>query len=412
MLRHRIAALALALTAPLAACGGNQDLGPFAIRLSFDTTIGGCQFDRCDMFGMSCGARLLVRIVDANTGEVVSQACEAIPAAETACSLGDLPPGANVFFNLPPSMLEIEVAAWSQAALDADPDLAGDCPDEDIFDLRGVPLASFTPQPAFAGAAFFDAGSSETEAIIPLACTDPTQVNTADCAPPLTQLSTAVLDLERLRDAEPDADTLLVRAAPPRTRIVDEMTQETETVIETADAFVLDRENLGTADFSTIVDDEITGTLCSLVLEVTPQATTSAICGPVPFGSADIAVESAFLSKAVLDELLAAAGLVGFPEEGLIIGRVFDQATGTPVPNVSVLPSGFDPALVQYLNSSRTGTIGNQTLDNGYFIATGIPFDTGWAVSGAAPMIPARELRGGLIRGQVTIMTVPLVMPE
>lgn len=407
MLRHA----ALAALIASAGCSGTGDLGPFAIRLTFDTDAGGCSSDQCDDFGMSCGARLSVRIVDANSGVVLGQACESIAAAETACDLGDLPPGTNVFFDLPPRMLRIEVAAWSQATLDADPDLAGDCPDRDIFDLRGIPLTTFTPQPAFAGAAFFNAGSSDSEAIVKLACTDPVQLDTIDCAPPLTRLSTNVLDIERIRSADQDAGNLLVRAAFPRTRIVDEMTQETETIIETSSAIVLERENAGTADFTTVISETISGNFCSLVLEQTPQATTTAICAPVSTGAADIGLNSAFLSKAVLDELLVAAGLAGFPEEGLLVGRVFDQTTGTSVSGVSLLPAGLDPALVQYLNSSRTGTIGDRTLDNGYFIATEIPFDTMWAVSGAAPMVPTKPLRGGLIRGQVTIMEVPLGPP-
>jgi hypothetical protein len=402
---------ALAAIAITAACSGTNDLAPFTIRLAFDTEFGGCSSTQCESFGMRCGARLSVRIVDANNGALLGRACEPIAASETACDLGELPSGANVFFDLPPSQLRIEVAAWSQAVLDADPTLAGDCPDVDIFDLQGIPLATFSPQPAFAGAAFFDAGSSRNEAIIPLACTDPVQLDTADCAPPITRLSTSVLDIERIREAEQDAASLLVRAAFPRTRIVDEMTQETETIIETTSAFVLERDNLGTADFSALVSDSISGSLCSLVLEQTPQATTTAICSAVPLAAETIELDSAFLPKPILDELLAAAGLAGFPEEGLLVGRVFDQATGTPVQGVSLLPSGIDPAQVQYLNSSRTGTIGDQTLDNGYFIATNIPFDTDWTVSGAAPMVPSGPMRGGLIRGQVTVLMVPLAMP-
>lgn len=411
MLRHGQLPAALALALALApACGGTGDLGPFAIRLAFDTDIGGCSSADCDSFGMSCGAKLSVRIVDANSGALLGRACETISASETACDLGDLPPGSNVFFDLPPSMLRIEVAAWSQSTLDDDPELAGDCPDRDIFDLRGVPLATFTPQPAFAGAAFFDAGSDDTEAVIPLACTDPVQLDAVECAPPFTRLSTTVLDLERLRAADQDADDLLVRAAFPRTRVVDEMTQETETIIETATAFVFGRENLGTAEFTTVISDSVSGNLCTLVLQQTPQATTTAICQPVGSNPTAVDLDSAFLSKPIADEMLAAIGLSEFPEEGLLVGRVFDQTTGTSVSGITMLPAGQSPTQVQYLNSSRTGTIGDRTLDNGYFIATDIPFDTSWSVSGTS-MVPAKPLRGGLIRGHLTIMDVPLSPP-
>lgn len=410
MLRHAAALVALTASALAPACGSADDLGPFAIRLTFDTDLGGCSSDQCDAFQMTCGARLSVRIVDADTGEVLGQVCEPIAPSDSACDLGNLPPGTNVFFDLPPRMLRIEVAAWSQSVLDDDPELAGDCPRADIFDLRGIPLTSFTPQPAFAGAAFFNAGSNNTEAVIPLACTDPFQLDTAECAPPLTLLATEVADIERLREAELDADNLLVRAASPRTRIVDEITGETETIIDTAGAFVLARGSSSGADFSVLVNEQVSSNLCSLVLEQVPQATTVAICG-AEAGIAEINLDSAFLPKPVLDELLAAAGLNGFPEQGLVIGRVFDETTGTPVSGVSMLPAGVAPAQVQYLNSSRTGTLGDQTFDNGYFIATDIPFGTTWQVSGATPLEPTRELSAGLIRGHVTVLPVPMAIP-
>ena len=405
MLRHAAAIAALSLLAP--GCGPADELGPFAIRLTFDTQLGGCSSDRCDSYKMTCGARLSVRIVDAANGELLGQVCEPIAASDSACDLGDLPPGSNVFFDLPPRQLRIEVAAWNQSVLDDDPDLAGDCPRTDIFDLKGIPLTTFTPQPAFAGAAFFDAASRRTEAIIPLACTDPFQLDTVECAPPLTQLTTEVDDVERLRPADADAASLLVRAAYPRTRIVDETTGETETIIDTANAYVLARESDQGAEFTTLVNEEVSGNVCSLVLEQVPQATATAICGSTT-GAAAIVLESALLPKSVLDELLAAVGLAGFPEEGLVIGRVFDASTGAPLSGISLLPAGVDPSQVQYLNSSRTGTLGDQTFDNGYFIATGVPFGTSWQVSGGAPLSPARELTGGLIRGHVTVLPVPM----
>lgn len=401
----RGACAALALTA---ACTGPSTARPFAIRLSLDTELGGCSSERCDDFGLSCGARVSVRIVRASNGDVVSSTCAEVAPSETLCGLGNLPPGSNVFFDLPPEMLRIEVAAWNQDVLSAAPELDGECPNREIFDLQGIPLTSFSPQPAFAGAVYFDAGSDETEAVVPLACPDPSQLDTTECAPPVTELLTEVTDMERLRPAgDADAAGLLVRAAAPRTRIEGD---QTVTVLDTADAFVLDREATGGARFSTLVSGSISGNLCSLVLEQTAQATTSVVCGR-PKQSDVVQLDSALLPKGVLDQVLAAVGLSEFPAGGMVVGRAFDLETGEPLAGVTMVPDEGGAGAVQYLDSSRTGTLGDRTFDNGYFIAQGIPFGTHWSATSDSGLIAAGSLVAGDVEGHVTVLLVPMLSP-
>lgn len=399
----------LALAALAAGCPGPDAGGPFAIQLALDTELGGCSSERCADFGMSCGAVASVRIVAAESGELVTRVCAEVPPSETLCGLGNLPPGSNVFFDLPPEMLRIEVATWNRDELEAAAELGGDCPDRDIFDLQGIPLASFSPQPAFAGAIFFDAGSGDSEAVVPLACTDPFQLDTVECAPPLTQLTTAVTDTERLRQAaDADADDLLVRAARPRTRIVDE---QMVTIIDTAGAWVLQRDAGEGASFSTFVSETISGDICSLVLEQTAQATTSVVCGTAESGAEVLDLESALLPKAVLDQVLGAVGLTEFPDQGLVVGRAFDEATGAPLAGVTVAPEALPAQSVEYLNSSRTGTLGDRTFDNGYFIAQDVPFGTRWSASSDSGLIPSGPLVAGIVQGHVTVLLVPMRAP-
>lgn len=397
---HTVAALLA-----LAACTGQDGNRPFAIRLALDTELGGCLSERCDDFGMRCGARVSVRIVVASSGEVVSSTCAEVAPSETLCGLGNLPPGASVFFDLPPEMLRIEVATWNQDVLDNAPDLGGECPGREIFDLQGIPLTSFSPQPAFAGAVYFDAGSEQTEAVVPLACTDPSQLDTTECAPPVTQLVTEVTDVERLRQAaDADADGLLVRAAAPRTRIEGD---GTVTVIDTAGAIVLDREAGEGARFSTLVSGSISGNLCSLVLEQTAQATTSVVCDR-PKSSDVVQLQSALLPKPVLDQVLAAVGLSEFPQAGLVVGRAFDSTTGAPLSGVTMVPDEVGAGAVQYLDSSRTGTLGDRTFDNGYFIAQGIPFGTHWSATSDDGLVADGSLVAGDVEGHVSVLLVPM----
>ena len=68
-----------------------------------------------------------------------------------------------------------EVALWRRDLL---PNRL--CIDEPIFDLQGEPLVTVRPQPAFGGAAFFDIGA-EKQAIVPIACTFPDQLDGPSC---------------------------------------------------------------------------------------------------------------------------------------------------------------------------------------------------------------------------------------
>lgn len=399
--RFRAAAAALLLMA----CGeGNA--GQFTINFSFNTDTGGCTSESCGEYGMNCGAVLSVRIIEADTGNVVGSVCEDVSPNDTLCTLGNLPPSSSIFFNLPPKMLRIEVASWSRDVLDADPELTGTCPEIDIFDLKGVPLTTFQPQPAFAGAAYFNAASADNSTTVSLACTDPEQLNTIDCAPTQIPLIADVFNTERLRPVTAEQPSLLVRVAEPRQTQIDD---ETVTEINNQSSVNLVREGT-TERFSTLIDEGTLGSnQCTLVLEQTPQATTSVICGNVS-GNKTSPRLAALLEKETLDEILAALGLATFPEQGLVIGRVYEEATGVPLPNVTMVPGGVASPIIEYLNSSRDGVLGLQTFDNGYFIAQDIPFGTTWTATDPNGMVPSRPLVSGLIQNNLSLLLVPMVL--
>ena len=77
---------------------------------------------------MRCGATLGVRILDVEAGgRTVADACIEVPPAQTLCGLGSVT--SPTFFNIPAHRLRIEASAWRPEVLEADPELAGECPD-------------------------------------------------------------------------------------------------------------------------------------------------------------------------------------------------------------------------------------------------------------------------------------------
>ncbi|MCG8419116.1 MAG: hypothetical protein MJE77_14365 [Proteobacteria bacterium] len=170
--RCRLAA-ALAVVAVAACAPGSYH--PFRLELDFGAQNGGpraCRQD-CDAYEISCNAKLGVRIsaVDDPRTEYDFR-CVSTPPMDNLCGLEQIE---FDFRPLPVGPARLEVAIWRE-------DVLGDrhCLREPIFDLRGEPLVTISPQPAVAGAAYFDIGSAE-QASIPMACTFPEQLTPAVC---------------------------------------------------------------------------------------------------------------------------------------------------------------------------------------------------------------------------------------
>ena len=402
----------------LAGCGTPADPGPFTINFALNPDTGGCASTDCAAYEMSCGAMLSIRVTDAATGELIitsaaggsqeAALCEPISAAGDLCGLGNLPPG-SLFFDLPPRMLRIEVAAWGPETL-VNAGFDGTCPTDDLFDLAGNPLTGFTPQPAFAGATYFDAGSSETSALVSLACTDPDQLDTADCAPERIEVRAGITNMEippTQAMPSPLPQALLVRVGGVRqVQVEDNVFFEIDSN-QPISVLELEPDGSFAAD---LVAADVPDPHCVIVLEQTPQATTSVSCTDTAPGPL-LETSGALIPRPNLEEMLAAIELDEFPSEGLIVGRVFDE-DGVPLAGVTVTPmvdAEVDPnPVVEYLNSTRDDTLGTETFDNGYFIAQGVSFGTEWLVSGVINKVPAAVPRAGLIRNQVTLLPIEM----
>ena len=334
---------------------------------------------------------------------MIAALCEPIIPADDLCALGNLPPG-SVFVDLPARPLRVEVAAWSADVLAA-AGLDGECPEGNLFDLAGRPLVGLNPQPAFAGASYFDASSAETLASVRLSCPDPGSLNTSDCAPFRVQVRASPIDLETPPEQDEPASLpsgLLVRMAGVSEVLDGDGLPATE--VDNDAIVVLEDEATGPTFAADIFESELPSPICVLTLEQTPEATTSIVCGTYNTLSTT-EVSAATLPKSTLDEILAAIDLSQFPERGLVIGRVYDELTGEPLAGVQLIPELG--GTIEYLNSTRDDTLSDRTFDNGYFIATDVPFNSAWTAT-TDDYTATAELRGGLVRNVVTLLLVPM----
>ena len=403
-------ARSLALAAALAAAGCEKqpdDLGPFAISFTFDQRPGNqCPSESCADYGMQCGATLGLRILDVtDDGRTVADACIEVPPAPTLCGLGNLT--SPTFFNIPAHRLRIEASAWRPEVLEADPELLGDCPDDRLFDVRGVPLENFRPRPAFAGAAYFDAGSDVDVAMVPLSCPEPDQLDQDECGMvDTTPLRVTADDIETALDITTEqAANLSVGLAEPRA--VPDGEGGTDYVIESGDTIPLEPVVGPIPSFAGETDQKL-DEACSVLLELTPQSTASVTCQRVADDAESIDLRGVLVPVATLDQVLAAMDVDSTPADGLVVGRVVDH-TGAPLANVNVMPS---EGSVEYLSADRSTLVGNDTTASGLFIARDVPFGSTWtAVHNVDGRRENGQVRGGLIEDKVTALLIRMSPP-
>lgn len=406
-MRRSAIPLALAALAATACEKAPEDLGPFSISFEFDQREGSrCKSESCADYGMTCGATLGIRILDvADDGRIVADACIPVPPAATLCGMGNVT--GPTFFNIPPHRLRIEAATWRPGVLEDDPELSGDCPDEGLFDVRGVPLDTFQPRPAFAGAAYFDAGSDVDVAMVPLSCTDAEQLDLEECGlVDTTPIRVTADDIETALDITSEqAANLTVGLAEPRE--VPDGDGGTVFVIESGDTIPLDPV-LGPIPSFIGETDHVPETACSVLLELTPQSVASVTCQRLSAEVEEIDVRGVLVAVETLDQMLAAMGAEAFPPEGLVVGRVVDH-TGAPLSNVKVMPS---EGTVEYLSADRSTLFGNDTSANGLFIARDVPFDATWsAVHNGDGRREDGTIRGGLVQDKVTALLIRMKPP-
>ncbi len=166
-----------ALVLVAASCTGDSGPVPFRVTFNFENDRGGPRVCKqsCSAFQLDCPSRLGVRIARAEDPDVELdfRCVDTIANATTLCSLSEI----EFNFNpIPLGTARVEVALWRADLLSDNQCLRGP-----LFDLMGEPLVTVAPQPAVAGAAFFEVGRDRVVRV-PMACTFPEQI-VADMCP-------------------------------------------------------------------------------------------------------------------------------------------------------------------------------------------------------------------------------------
>lgn len=391
---------------------------PFEIKLRLvQGPLFGCDSSACSDYGLGCGATLSIRVVDADSLDDVAtggdagspvkeyaKACVALEPADDLCALGevdlsfdDIPVGTTV---------QVQVAIWEAP----EPGQPATCP-EDIFDLQGIPLDR-TPQPAFGGVAFIEAGTDPV-AEVSLACRQPDLVNKSECLR-TNRVTVRVDDMQSLVPVRiEDAPSLNVAVGEPR---LDTEQDPPRWVIGPTDSFqmelvqpspippVWNREDVPSFEESA----------CVLVAGDVAQPTTAVACttdlGLEPDGRVDL--DGLVLPESVLAQLLAAASIAGFPAEGLVIGRVVDHL-GAPLSNVVVMPVPAGDVEVLYVDDLRANAAATgPTSSDGFFISRNAPFGTRWEANHIVDdRVQAGIFHAGLIAGKVSVVVIAMTAP-
>lgn len=410
-----------ALAASAAGCSGVPD-EPFRI----DIVMGDRCADSCADYSMNCTGILSVRIVeaefpdvpDAGPGEDAGVAEEPALAHEcrsfTGADLCSLDTVSIAFQDIPARMVRIQVAVWSEDELGGD----DQCPRHNIFGVNPIGGTDFDPRPAVAGWGYFDL-SEVTVAEVEVQCDNPDQLRA--CEDESTLVNAQVENLESLVFVDTaTAEDLRVSVAAPLAR-QNEITGELEHVMPAEDfELTLDAERPVPSWFGT-VDQQFQSVACVEVINrIVPQATASVVCKQTspgepfllngPSQQSPAAQAASYVPRAILDDILAAAGLASFPERGLVIGRVIDHL-GSPERDVTVDAETLEDPLdgqILYLESDRLGFNDVATSDNGYFIAQDVPFGTRWTALSNDGRGHRGEYVTGLVVGKITVLVIRL----
>ncbi|HET9992359.1 MAG TPA: hypothetical protein VFQ65_27695, partial [Kofleriaceae bacterium] len=249
------------------------------------------------------------------------------------------------------------------------------------------------PSPAVGGIAFYHPGDPET--VVELGCADLTLLNDPVCTGATTQITAAVTDFDTLVSVPPSlAPHLTVSVGEPRSSIIGTMVHNT---LEMMDLTQLTYDQSGsTPSWQGLLPGQL-AISCIQVDEDVAARTDSVRCSP-PAND----LVGTRLAKATLDEILAALGLTGFPDNGLVVGIVLDDQ-GNPASGLQVAASGL--ATVKYLSADRHSVGGAATSTGGIFLSQDATFGTTFSAMQAGQQVQAV---GGLIDGKVTIVVLQI----
>jgi len=383
-----------------------SDLPPLPIGLEFRGEIPGqCPSQDCADYGLDCGAVVSIRVFSADADPFsseppITESCIAINPEDDVCALA----GAGLELGaLPADRVRVEVAIWNPEDLDTI------CPEGPMFDLDGLPLTTFDPQPAFGGSTIINAGDENIDlASIELACFDDDPLGV--CGTEETTVTARIDDLDTLLFAPAlAAVNLRVSVGVPKSQPA--KGGGTVFVIDAADDYEIDlARTVPVPGFESLVPATFSDVACLQVLDVAPQSTTAVTCSVFTEALDPLDMVGYLVAKQRVDEVLGVLGEPSFPTSGVVVGRVID-AVGQPSGDTTVTATvpGGGTAQVLYVDEGFTtaSEIG-PTASHGFFLSTTSPFGSSWTAEHSDGRIEQQASVTGLIEGKVTALVIPL----
>jgi hypothetical protein len=368
------------------------------------TNAAGAPVTQCQDVTMPCAAVASIRVFNPNTptSPFISVCQELMMAPKpTLCEIAQV--------NLPqPAMpvdaqtLEVEILVYPKNRLAVDQNLVPICPSMVNIGIDGFPTPSLAqcmpdepcePTPAVGGIAFYHPGDPET--VVELGCADLSSLRDQVCTGPSTEITATVTDFDTLVSVPQSlAQHLTVSLGQPKIDDTFGLVADLEPTTDT------------TPKWQSFVSDE-PAIPCIQVDEDVAARTDSVRC-TAPVGNDPPARDlvGTRLAKATLDDIIAALGLTGFPDDGLVVGIVLDDQ-GNPAGGLQVTSTNGtgDPGTIEYLSSDRHSTAGTVTSTNGIFVSQDAPFGTTFSTMQSGR---AAQAVGGRIVGKVTIVVLQI----
>jgi hypothetical protein len=359
-----------------------------------------CPSTDCSSIPLPCKAVMSIQIIDRDDPSTIYHSqCTEVPfdTNHTMCSLGrvELEPVKPI----PVTDLIVEVALYPASVIPSNPAKPNElqCPAHVKYSsANGFPMDQW-PTPALGGRSFYHPGDPAVSVM--LGCTDLMAIEQSCATSDLVTVTATVDDFETLSTVSPGpagtASQLVVSVGEPR--MVDG-----SFVLKPSESRRLDAVAPSgvVPTWQRDVDLTFHDYVCIDVVEAVAQTTAVLRCRPMGTSSR-VDASGMWISRLDVEKILSALSPppLKFPDEGLTIGVVVDQAA-LGVPGMIVTPA---TGTVRYL-TGQGQLSASATSSTGIFVSRDAPFGTVFQTS--APGRPTASALGGMVAGKITVVVL------
>ncbi len=364
-----------------------------------------CGTSECKDVPLTCDAVMGIRIFDTkNHDQPLHEQCDLIPPNRdnNLCAYRTINMDA---VDLPVEDLEIQVTVYPLSRVAYDPTTKKyTCPPAVEYGRATNLPVEQAPTPGLGGRTFYHPGDKDVTVV--LGCTDLAAINSdPSCvAKDGTQITATVSDFSTRQAIEPGPHgTDLLRVAIGEPRALD-----TTYVLNPVDEIELKLVDHSTPpSWTAKVDQMFSKYICLDVLEFGAEVTPVLQCTTVDDGS-QVDLRGIRLNRSELRNVVQAlnnANITSFPDDGLTIGIVLDQASAGAADYV--VDTGQQGTVTYLAGPTTLG--GSKTSKTGIFVSTDAPFGTRFTTTGERP---TRSAIGGKVAGKVTVVILPPAGPQ